>query len=81
MSAAPVEEFEVEDLDAAGVLEAAAQAELAERRAATMKLRLAYQWAILHPATAETGVATPGGPALPTSSSTRSRWVATAPPR
>ena len=64
MSAAPVEEFEVEDLDAAGVLEAAAQAEQAERRAALMKLRLAYQWAVLHPATAETGVATPGGPAL-----------------
>ena len=29
-----------------------------------MKLRLAYQWAILHPATNETGVATHGGPAL-----------------
>ena len=29
-----------------------------------MKLRLAHQWAVLHPATAETGVATPGGPAL-----------------
>ena len=29
-----------------------------------MKLRLAYQWAILNPATAETGVDTPGGPAL-----------------
>ncbi len=64
MSAAPVEAFEVEDLDAAGVLEAAAQAEQAERRAALMKLRLAYQWAILNPATPETGVATPGGPAL-----------------
>ena len=49
MSAAPVEEFEVEDLDAAGVLEAAAAAEQAERRAALMKLRLAYQWAILQP--------------------------------
>ena len=49
MSAAPVEEFEVEDLDAAGVLEAAAEAEQAERRAALMKLRLAYQWAIMQP--------------------------------
>ena len=64
MSAAPVEEFEVEDLDAAGVLQAAAEAEQAERRAAPMKLRLAHQWAILNPATAETGVDTPGGPAL-----------------
>ena len=34
MSAAPVEEFEVEDLDASRVLDAAAEAELAERRAA-----------------------------------------------
>jgi hypothetical protein len=64
MSAAPVEDFEVEDLDASGVLEAAAEAELAERRAALTKLRLAYQGAILHPATSETGVATHDGPAL-----------------
>ena len=64
MSAAPVEAFEVEDLDASGVLEAAAQAEQAERRAAVLKLRLAYQWAVLNPATPDTGVATPGGPAL-----------------
>ena len=64
MSAAPVEELEVEDLDASRVLEAAAEAEVAERRAALMKLRLAYQWATLHPATSETGIATHGGPAL-----------------
>ena len=64
MSAAPVEEFEVEDLDAAGVLQAAAEAEQAERRAAADELRLAYQWAVLNPATTETGVETPGGPAL-----------------
>jgi hypothetical protein len=64
MSAAPIEEFEVEYLDAAGVLEAAAEAELAERRAALLKLRLAHQWAVLHPATTATGVATHGGPAL-----------------
>jgi hypothetical protein len=67
MSAAPVEEFEVGDagdLDAAGVLAAAAEAEQAERRAALRKLELAYQWAILHPASDETGVETPGGPAL-----------------
>jgi hypothetical protein len=64
MSAAPAVEFEVEDLDAAGVLQAAAEAETAERRASVMKLRLAYQWAIVQPATADTGVATHGGPAL-----------------
>ena len=29
-----------------------------------MKLRLAYQWAVLNPATPDTGVQTPGGPAL-----------------
>ena len=28
------------------------------------RLRLAYQWAVLHPATADTGVETPGGPGL-----------------
>ena len=48
----------------AGVLEAAAEAEQAERRAAVMKLRLAHQWAVLNPATPDTGVDTPGGPAL-----------------
>jgi hypothetical protein len=64
MSAAPAEEFEVEDLDAAGLLEAAAEAELMERRASLRKLELAYRWAVLHPATSETGVATHGGPAL-----------------
>ena len=35
-----------------------------ERRAALRKLQLAYQWAVLHPATHGTGVATHGGPAL-----------------
>ena len=29
-----------------------------------IKLRLAHQWAVLHPATTQTGVETPGGPAL-----------------
>ena len=64
MSAVPEERFEVGDLDPAGVLAAAAEAELDERRAALRKLELAHQWAILHPATADTGVETPGGPAL-----------------
>jgi hypothetical protein len=64
MSAAPEERFEVGDLDPAGVLAAAAAAERDERRAALRKLELAYQWAVLHPATAETGVQTPGGPAM-----------------
>ena len=55
------ERFEVGDLDPAAVLEAAAEAERTERRAALRKLELAYQWAVLHPATTDTGVETPGG--------------------
>ena len=61
MSTTVREEYEVGDLDPAGVLEAAAEAEQAERRAAFRKLQLAAHWADLHPATADTGVETFGG--------------------
>ena len=64
MSTTVREEYEVGDLDPVGVLEAAAEAEQAERRAAFRKLQLAAHWADLHPATTDTGVETPGGPAL-----------------
>ena len=64
MSAAPAEEFEVEDLDPAALLDLAAANEHEIRRRELLKLKLAYQWAVLHPATGETGVATPCGPAL-----------------
>jgi hypothetical protein len=64
MSTTVRERYEVGDLDPVGVLEAAAEAEQAERRAAFRKLELAHQWAVLHPATQDTGVETPGGPAL-----------------
>ena len=64
MSTTVREEYEVGDLDPAGVLEAAAEAEQAERRAAFRKLELAAHWADLHPATADTGVETSGGAAL-----------------
>ena len=64
MSTTVREEYEVGDLDPTGVLEAAAEAEQAERRAACRKLQLAAHWADLHPATTDTGVETPGGPAL-----------------
>src|SRR6478735_457155 len=64
MSTTVREQYEVGDLDPAGVLEAAAEAEQAERRAAFLKLQLAAHWADLHPATADTGVETFGGPAL-----------------
>jgi hypothetical protein len=64
MSAAPEERFEVGDLDPAGVLALASEAEREVRRLETLKLQLAAHWADLHPATADTGVETPGGPAL-----------------
>jgi hypothetical protein len=64
MSTTVREEYEVGDLDPTAVLQAAAQAEQAERRAAFRKLELAAHWADLHPATPDTGVETFGGPAL-----------------
>ena len=63
MSTTVREGYEVGDLDPAGVLEAAAEAEQTERRAA-FRNSLAAHWADLHPATADTGVETPGGAAL-----------------
>jgi hypothetical protein len=64
MSATPAEGFEVEDLSPAGLLARAEsnEAEIREREA--LRLRLAYQWSVLHPATAETGVETVDGPAM-----------------
>ncbi len=64
MSAAAAEEFEVEDLDPVALLEVAEANEREIRQREVLRLRLACQWAVLHPATAESGVATPGGPAL-----------------
>ena len=64
MSTTVREEYEVGDLDPGAVLEAAAEAERTERRAAFRKLQLAAHWADLHPATTDTGVETSGGAAL-----------------
>jgi hypothetical protein len=64
MSAAPVQEFEVGDLDPAGVLALAEANEREIRERELLRLQLAHQWAVLHPATGETGVATHGGAAL-----------------
>ena len=64
MSTTVREEHEVGDLDPTAVLEAAAEAEQTERRAAFRKLALAAHWADLHPATIYTGVETAGGAAL-----------------
>jgi hypothetical protein len=50
MSAAPEERFEVGDLDPAGVLAAAAENEREVRAGELRRLELAYQWAVLHPA-------------------------------
>jgi hypothetical protein len=66
MSAAREEEFEVEDLDPAALLALAAANERELREREALKLRLAYQWAVMHPATADSGVETWGGALLPT---------------
>ena len=64
MSAAPGERHEVGDLDPAGVLAEAGRVEIESRRIEVRRLQLAYQWTVLHPATEDTGVETPGGPGL-----------------
>jgi hypothetical protein len=65
MSTAVVERFEVVDLvdlgdhvdlDPVGVLDALCDSDREERRAAARKLALAYQWAVLHPATDRSNV-------------------------
>src|SRR4051794_11462243 len=66
MSAAREEEFEVEDLDPATLLILAAANERGLREREAFKLRLAHQWAVMHPATADSGVDTWGGAVLPT---------------
>ncbi|MFC4784799.1 hypothetical protein ACT8ZV_10005 [Nocardioides sp. MAHUQ-72] len=55
---------EVDDLDADGVLELLEVRRQGARAEERGKLRLALQWAVLHPATADTGVATWGGPSV-----------------
>ena len=57
--------IEVEDLDDAGLLAAAAEAERLDRMVQRRKLRIAYQWCVRHPATPESGAATWGDAGLP----------------
>jgi hypothetical protein len=64
MSAVLEERAEVGDLDPSAVLAALRANELEVRRGELRRLELAYQWTVLHPATADSGVETPGGPAL-----------------
>src|SRR6476661_4883817 len=59
---APVE---IEDLDADGLLGLLEQRKLDTRASERGKLRVAAQWCAVHPATADTGVATWGGASLP----------------
>ncbi|GAB3780883.1 HNH endonuclease [Nocardioides ungokensis] len=58
------EPVEVADLDAAGLLEVLEQRKLDARAAERGKLRIAAQWCVVHPATADTGIATWGGASL-----------------
>ena len=55
----------VEDLDADGLLGLLEQRKLDTRASERGKLRVAAQWCVVHPATADTGVATWGGASLP----------------
>src|SRR6478672_11578885 len=55
----------VEDLDADWILALLEDKEAAARQAERGKLRLAGQWCVLHPATADTGAATWGDAGLP----------------
>ena len=57
--------IEVEDLDPAGLLGAASEAERLDRMVQHRKLRIAYEWCVQHPATADTGTATWGDTGLP----------------
>lgn len=55
----------VEDLDADALLRLLEQRKLGARAEERGKLRIAAQWCVVHPATADTGVATWGGASLP----------------
>ena len=71
MSAVAVE---VEDLDAAGLLDAAAAAEPLDRLIQLTKLRIAYAWCVQHPVTAESGTAPWGDAGLPGLTNAWSPW-------
>ena len=65
MEAISAASIEVEDLDPAGLLEAASEAERLDRMVQHRKLRIAYEWCLQHPATSESGTATWGDAGLP----------------
>ncbi len=64
MTAAPIDGPGLDDLGPEALLDALADADRQVREGEREKLRIAHQWAVRHPATAETGVATWGGDIL-----------------
>ena len=64
MTAAPIDGPGLDDLAPEALLDALADADRRVREGEREKLRIAHQWAVLHPATADTGVATWGGDSL-----------------
>ncbi len=64
MTAAPIDGPGLDDLAPEALLDALADADRQVREGEREKLRIAHQWAVLHPATADTGVATWGGDSL-----------------
>ncbi|GAA2123173.1 HNH endonuclease signature motif containing protein [Nocardioides bigeumensis] len=61
MTAARDEQPGLDDLGPSALLDALAVVDRRARQAEADKLQIAYQWAIMHPATAETGTSTWGG--------------------
>jgi hypothetical protein len=61
MTAARDHEPGLDDLGPAALLDALATVDRRSRQAEADKLALAYQWAITHPATTQTGTSTWGG--------------------
>ena len=64
MSEAAHDDSGLDDLTPSALLDLLADADRREREAARDKLLIAHQWAVVHPATAESGVSTWGGEAL-----------------
>ena len=64
MTEAAHDESGLDDLDPSALLDALADADRKVREGERDKLRIAHQWAVIHPATEDTGVATWGGDIL-----------------
>ena len=64
MTEAAHDESGLDDLDPSALLDALADADRKVREGEREKLRIAHQWAVVHPASEDTGVATWGGDIL-----------------